>query len=92
MSNVQIPSEKELNEKERKRVRFIVLENNRPACYPLSTEGWDKYPEYDSFDAALQYAMNWLGSMAPRPETIKLGKAYDYNGYGDKILIAEVKK
>lgn len=70
--------------------KYLVLQNGRPACYPLSKAGWDKYPEFDSFDAAWQYVRNWLGGYAPE-KPFELNQDFNYNGY-DRIMIAEVEK
>jgi hypothetical protein len=68
-----------------------VLDNNKPA------KGWrlDKDDEdigryeFDSFEEAHDYAVNWLGRWGSglrfQPNT-----EYDYSGYGDTIQIKKI--
>lgn len=70
---------------------YQVLENGKPAdskSYPkLANLGWDN-STFESFEAALAYALKWLGCYAPK--TLEVGIPYDYSGYGDTIEIKKV--
>ena len=72
--------------------RFIVLENNKPAIIP-NTCHWFNC-EFETFAEAYEYMKDWLGPYGKEfgfsiPKSSILNKEYDYNGYGDTIMIKE---
>jgi len=80
--------------------RYQVFDNGRPADttgYPqLKGSGWHN-SVFDTFTAAHEYALNWLGYLGDDigagyadNAVLKLNTPYDYSGYGDKIEIREV--
>jgi len=63
----------------------MVLENRRPACYPLSSN-WTQW-KYSTFDEAHAYAIAWLGAYGYHVK-LELNVLYKYNGY-DRIEIVK---
>jgi hypothetical protein len=70
---------------------FRVMDNRKPAKYPECKvhPSWNKC-DYTTFEDAEAYALKWLGILAPDKGFIHLGEPYDYNGYGDMLLIQEI--
>ena len=72
---------------------FIVLDCSKPAdCNgfkQLKGYGWDK-SSYDTFEAAEDYALKWLGIYGPGKGVLKLNEPYDYC-MGSEIEIREVE-
>lgn len=73
---------------------FYVISNGKPASkqgYPyLKGEGWEDH-EFRDLEEALNYAMNWLGPYAPSgTASLQLNKPYEYNGYGDYVMITDI--
>jgi hypothetical protein len=71
---------------------FAVLDNNKPASeegFPkLKGHGWVTH-KFVTLLGAQEYANHWLGQWAPG-RRLELNEVYDYNGYGDLIVIVEV--
>lgn len=63
---------------------YAVYENGKPAILPDS-DVWNKY-QFDTFDEAREYAINWLGMYGSPDLPLELNKPYDY-GYGVVIEI-----
>lgn len=71
---------------------FGVFENDEPCSIDpewIKTTFW-KTHLFTTFEAAEQYARAWLGVIDPGEGYLKLNVPWDYNGYGDMIVIKEV--
>lgn len=72
---------------------FQVFDNGKPADedgFPkLKEHGWET-SKFETFAEAEKYALHWLGQWAPEPGVLQLNIPYDYNGYGDTILIKDI--
>ncbi len=70
-------------------IKYFVLENDRPAEYPL-TEAWNNC-RFDSFKEAETYARDWLNDWQPvsqlTPEDWE--KGYNYSLY-DVVRIVKI--
>ena len=68
---------------------FAVYDNGKPAKFPECKvdKSWSNN-EFETFDAAVEYANKWLGPYGG--ELLVLGKPNDYSGYGDVIEIREI--
>lgn len=73
---------------------YQVFDNNAPAFWVRrNVRGLRDNSSFDDLEAALEYADKWLGANSPGIEVLRVeavGKAYDYNGYGDVIEIRQV--
>lgn len=71
---------------------YRVMDTNRCAKYPDCEvhPSWDKC-DYDTFEKAEKYALNWLGCFSPGPNVLKLGEPFTY-GSEAFIIILKIKK
>lgn len=70
---------------------FQVFDGEKPAdrehCKGLTADCWSN-SKFETWEEAVAYANKWLGQFGPLEFT--LGRAMDYNGYGDFITIKEI--
>lgn len=73
--------------------KYIVLDNKRPAKYPIHTVNPSlKKNEYNNLDEALEYTDRWLGKYSPGIkdlENFAINMPFEYNDSGDVIEIKE---
>ena len=72
-------------------VKYAVYDNDRPASVvgipALKGHGWINH-KFDTLKEAQKYANHWLGIYAPA-EPLKVDEKYDYNSYGEIVVIKE---
>ena len=70
---------------------FRVLDGGKPAdCQHHKVDKSWAVSLFDTFEAAEEYALNWLGIYGPGKGVLKLNTPHDYSGYGDCVEIREV--
>jgi phosphorylcholine metabolism protein LicD len=72
---------------------FIVLENKRPACYPIGKYECWKHCAFHTLQEAIVYANDWLGEYAPSCDIYQweLDKPFKYSE-GSDVSIHEMYK
>jgi hypothetical protein len=83
------PFPKSIDREEKTMKKFSVYENGKPCNrigFPILKGNDWKNHSFDTFEAAQEYANDWLGDYAT-PLTVNV--PYEYSGYGDMIEIRE---